>query len=142
MTNNSNTISEEEPSEDSELVPPITIFHLSNDTIVIGRIVGTSKEIVSLHFPLQLRTFFSSNGDFGGFSTMPYLLPFVEIDGKSVVNFSVSQIASFASPSKELKENYLSILYNALNRKESPEIPQSYSKDFDLANMEISGVAH
>lgn len=142
-TNNSNTQSNEKPSDlesSDDFLRTMSLFHLSNNAIILGRIIGTTKDVITLHFPIQLKTFFDDSGDFRGFSTMPYLLPFAELDSNTIMNLNVVQITTFAKPSKELIMQYVE-MFNNLNKKQERN-EQTYSVDYDLSSMEITGIMH
>lgn len=141
--NNSNTQSNEKQynsATSDDCLKSISLFHLTNNAIILGRIIHTTKDVITLHFPIQLKTFFDESGDFRGFSTMPYLLPFAELNDNTTMNFNVEQITTFAKPSKELIMQYIDI-FNDLNKKPD-EIKQTYTADYDLASMEMTGIMH
>ena len=71
---------------------------------------------------------------------MPYLLPFAELDSNTIMNLNVVQITTFAKPSKELIMQYVE-MFNNLNKKQERN-EQTYSADYDLSSMEITGIMH
>lgn len=126
MTKNSNT-----KSKDTQSDSIICILHLSNGTIVIGTIVEQDEIICYVNFPLQLKAFFGDEGEFEGFNMMPYLMPFVDMNLETIVNFNINQVVSTAMPAQEILNRYLKI-YNNINSDD----------EIDLSDMEISKVKH
>lgn len=115
--------------------PNLSVFHLSNDRIILGNILNQTDGMVFIHFPVELIALFDSDRDFQGFSMMPYLLPFIDFDVDSVVNFNTNQIVSFSKPAKEIIKQYIKIL------RKFADGDNSDNSD-DLSSMKIPPVKH
>lgn len=133
MTNNSTTKSKDSQSKPE---PELFVFHLSNGAIIIGHVLDQDENLIYVHFPMQLSIILDSDGDFEGFSIMPYLIPFVEFNLETVVNFNINQIVSFSRPSPETIKQYVRIL------KKQSDDTDSDDDEFDLSSMEIPIIKH
>ena len=125
-------------SKDSQSKPEteLFVFHLSNSAIIIGHVLDQDENLIYVHFPMQLSVIFDSDGDFEGFSIMPYLIPFVEFDISTVVNFNINQIVSFSRPSPETIKQYIKILKKQSNETDDDD------DEFDLSSMDIPIIKH
>ncbi len=122
-------------SKDSQSDFKLFILHLSNGTIVIGHIIDEDKNLIYVHFPMQLSVSRDSDGDFVGFTLMPYLIPFADFSLNSVVHFNMHQVVSFSVPSEETVDQYIKILKNQYENEDSDD-------KIDLSSMEIPIVRH
>ncbi len=130
---NSHTPSDTSDSQSESAPPAVRLIHMSTRSLLLGKIVGASKELIVLEDLFEVMCTYDENGFIRSYALVPYLDQFIEPGYRRGIN--LEHVVSINNPATQLLKAYTDSIISSNDRAVADhDVKLTPSEETDVAS--------
>ena len=116
-----------------EAPPPVRLIHMSTRSLLLGKMMGASKELIVLEDLFEVMCTYDENGFIRSYALVPYLDQFVEPGYRRGI--SLRHVVSINNPAAQLLKAYTDSIISSNDRAVADhDVKLTPSEETDVAS--------